>query len=93
MYVILVPKKMSTVKLIDVNLRGPLFLVGLSLVFRISKVVFYLFRLNFSFIVVKKHAALPMFLLPFFCFCRYGVLPCVAVANGTIIRLLYKRKE
>jgi len=40
MYVILVPK-MSTVKLIDVNLRGSLFLVGLSVVFRISKVVFY----------------------------------------------------
>jgi hypothetical protein len=29
---------------------------------------------------------LPMFLLPFFCFCRNGVLPCVAAANGSIIR-------
>jgi hypothetical protein len=77
---------MSTVKVIDVNLRGSLFRVGLSFVFRISKVVFYLFRYFIFLIVVKKHAALPMFLLPFFCFCRNGVLPCVAAANGSIIR-------
>ena len=53
---------MSTVKVIDVNLRGSLFRVGLSFVFRISKVVFYLFRYFIFLIVVKKHAALPMFL-------------------------------
>jgi len=66
--------------------------VGLSFVFRISKVVFYLFRYFIFLIVVKKYAALPMFL------CHSSVFVGMVFCHASLLLMVvsyvvYKRPE